>query len=110
MTDKTLFPLEPALGNMSDRETAAYDLLQARPSGVTSTELGVHIHTTLGTPCACSPTSICAWAMTAGEQVGAQLRRRRVAFKRKHTHWTLTVAARALVPAGRDTGTFPDNY
>lgn len=95
----------PAMGDMSPREHAAYLLLCARPSGVTSTELGVHLHTALGTPCACSPTSICRWAHGDGERVGKQLRRRRVAFKRKHTRWTLTVAARP-----HDTGTLPSDF
>jgi hypothetical protein len=95
----------PALGNLTDREQTAIQLLQARPHGVTSTELGVHIHTTLGVPCACSPASICRWAMTDGETVGKQLRRRKVAFKQAHTHWTLRVAARQ-----HDTGAFPEAY
>lgn len=94
MTDRPLFPPPPAIGNLTHRQQLVLELLHAHPEGLRSSDLGREIHIDSGCPY-CSPDRLCKYAMTAGEEVGRQLRKRDLAIKRKQSgRWQLLRPAR----------------
>jgi hypothetical protein len=86
----TLFRPPPADGNLTDRQTLVLGLLRDNPDGLRSSDLGAFIHVATGAPCPCSHDVRCKYALTEGERVGKQLRKRDLAIKRKTGRWQLT--------------------
>jgi hypothetical protein len=84
MSARPLFDPGPALGGLTDRQQEALDHLQHHPEGVRSSDLGRYLHMRRGCPY-CSPERLCKYAMSTGEEVGRQLRKRDLAIKRRES-------------------------
>ena len=116
MTDRTLFPLGPALGNLSARQEIVFELLQAFPSGVRAIEAGNYLHRVKTNPCLyCSEERTCQYASRDANDILRSLSRpteanprgRGLAIHRKSGLWQ----SLAPVPVGeRDLGELPENF
>lgn len=101
----SLFDPGPATGNLTHRQALVLELLRANPQGLRSSDIGREIHMAKGCPY-CSPERLCKYAMTAGEEVGRQLRKRDLAIKRKASgRWQLLRTVRV-----GDSNDFPEGY
>lgn len=100
----------PATGAMTDLQQLALDHLTANPAGVRSSDLGAYLHQAMTKRCACTAdVGACKWAMSEGERVGKQLRKRGLAVKRKATgRWQLTHPP--ITGINPSTAPFPEGF
>lgn len=98
----TLFPLPPAEGALTPRQTRALELLRANPEGLTAAELGREIH--LHNRCRYCFTQPCKYAATTGQELGKALRKRQLAIRRKNGRWQ---ALTGVAQEGYDPATAP---
>ena len=98
-----LFKPGPATGNLTDRQATVLAMLQAEPAGMRALDVGIALHAEDG--CSyCTPQSACKYAHPNATAILKALRKKNLAIHRKTGLW------QALVPAGRDTGTFPPDF
>ena len=109
MTEKTLFPLPPADGNLTGRQSIVLDYLKNNPAGATATEIGVNLHLEADQRCPCSHDRACKWAMADALNVLRALRKRGLVTQPKGRPWQLK-DARTARPAGYDPSTAPIPY
>lgn len=98
-----LFTPPAATGNLTDRQATVFQMLQDAPQGLRALDIGIALH--VEDKCRyCSPTSACKYAHTNATAILRALRKKQLAIHRKSGLW------QPLVPAVRDSGTFPTDY
>lgn len=100
MTDRTLFKLPPATGNLTPRQAQVLAMLQASDGGMRALDVGVTLHMADG--CSyCSPQRACKYASTNATAILKALRKKNLAIHRKTGLW------QALVRAPEPPGEIP---
>lgn len=105
MNDKTLFPLPPATGALTDRQATVLAMLQSEREGMRALDIGIALHQADGCRY-CSPQSACKYAHTNATSILRALRKKGLAIHRKTGLWQSLVRASETA----DTGTFPIDY
>lgn len=108
MTDKTLFPLGPATGNLTARQQTVLDILHAHPDGARAIDVGAQLHVALGRSCGCTSTVTCRYAMGEAGELLRGLRRRDLAIQRRSGRWELMHPP--VTGTDPSTTPFPDGF
>jgi hypothetical protein len=107
VNEPTLFPLPPADGNLTERQSFALDKLRAQlPDGLTADELGALLCERRGKHDA---GIRCTWCASAGREVLSALRDRGLVRRRRGGLW-LSLAQGAEKPPKHDPRTAPIPY
>ena len=106
MNDRTLFPLPPATGNLTERQQTVLAMLQAEPAGMRALDIGIALHLADGCDY-CRVNAACKYAHPNATAILKALRKKQLAIHRKTGLWQSLVP----VPASeRDTGELPPGY